>query len=67
MPGAEAVERYRLQACECVRIAQDVSDTRAKLALLEMAQSWLRLAEQAATLPEHQENDGQTVVPFKRA
>ena len=67
MSGAETVERYRRQACECVRIAQDVPDTKAKLALLDMAQCWLRLAEQAATLPEHQENDGQTVVPFKRA
>jgi hypothetical protein len=36
---------YRQHAAECVEIAQDVSDPVRKIALLNMAQSWLTLAE----------------------
>jgi hypothetical protein len=41
------VARYRLYAAECVRLAQDVSVLKQKLTLMEMAQNWLALAEQA--------------------
>jgi hypothetical protein len=44
---SELVERYRLNAAECVRLAQDVTVLKQKLTLLDMAQSWLALAEQA--------------------
>jgi hypothetical protein len=44
---SDLVEHYRLCAAECVRLAQHVSVLKQKLALLDMAQSWLALAEQA--------------------
>jgi hypothetical protein len=43
----EGVLRYRAFAAECLRISQDASDSRTKLALLDMAQTWIRLAEEA--------------------
>jgi hypothetical protein len=43
---SELVERYRFYAAECLRIAQDVPANE-KLSLLNMAQSWLALAERA--------------------
>jgi hypothetical protein len=46
MSADELVARYRLHAASCVDIAQRISDTEGKLALLAMAQSWLALAEQ---------------------
>jgi len=48
MPGAEFVERYRSYAALCIAISRNVSDPTGKLVLLEMAQSWLKLAEQSA-------------------
>jgi hypothetical protein len=44
---SDLVERYRSYAAECVRLAQDVSVLKQKLTLLDMAQSWLALADQA--------------------
>jgi putative IMPACT (imprinted ancient) family translation regulator len=44
----EVVKRYRLHAASCIESAQQLSDKESKLALLQMAQSWLALAEQAA-------------------
>jgi hypothetical protein len=38
---SDLVERYRLYAAECVRLAQDVSVLKQKLTLLDMAQNWL--------------------------
>ncbi len=52
MQGAVLVERYRSYAARCVRISRNVSDPAGKIVLLEMAQSWLKLAEQAAEGPE---------------
>jgi hypothetical protein len=43
---SEIVERYRSHAAECLRIAQSVSPPKEKLALVNMAQCWLDLAEQ---------------------
>jgi hypothetical protein len=48
MQGVESVERYRACAAKCIRISRNIPDTAEKLVLLEMAQSWLKLAEQAA-------------------
>ena len=48
MQGVALVERYRSYAAKCVKLSRNVLDPTAKLVLLEMAQSWLNLAEQAA-------------------
>jgi hypothetical protein len=40
-------EMYRRYALDCLRFASEMSDPSGRLALLEMAQSWARLAEQA--------------------
>jgi hypothetical protein len=52
MQGAEFVERYRSYAAQCVKISQNIPDPTGKLVLLAMAQSWLKLAEQAAEAAE---------------
>jgi hypothetical protein len=44
----ELVARYRSFAAHCVDVAQRLPETESKLMLLDMAQSWLMLAEQAA-------------------
>lgn len=38
---------YRLRAAQCMKLAQDAADSQAKLALLDMAQAWMSLADQA--------------------
>ena len=48
MQGKVFVERYRSYAAKCVKIARNIPDPAEKLVLLAMAQSWLKLAEQAA-------------------
>jgi hypothetical protein len=40
-------ELYQRMAGECVRLARDCSDPCNKTVLLDMAQTWARLAEQA--------------------
>ena len=45
MPGE--VERYRDYAAQCLRVAQATSDSNAKARLLEMADAWRKLAEEA--------------------
>jgi hypothetical protein len=40
-------EDYQHHAAECLRLAEQVTDPFHKMALIEMAQAWLRLAEQA--------------------
>ena len=47
MPGREAARQYRLRARHCLEIAGDLSDPKEKLAMLDMAQAWSKLAEQA--------------------
>ena len=47
MQGVEVVERSRSYAARCLAITRNVSDLTGKLVLVEMAQSWLKLAEQA--------------------
>jgi hypothetical protein len=41
------VGAYQLRAAQCVRLAHAATDPEAKLTLLDMAQAWLALAEQA--------------------
>jgi hypothetical protein len=43
----ELVATYQLHAADCIEIAQRTTDPKSRLALLAMAQSWLKLAEQA--------------------
>jgi hypothetical protein len=38
---------YQERAAQCLRLAQSMSDPTNKALLLEMAQTWVRLAEQA--------------------
>ncbi len=47
MPGSGLVAAYRLHAAHCVEISKTVTDPTQKITLLQMAQIWLRLAEQA--------------------
>ena len=44
---ADAVQRYKEYAAECLRIAQQTNDGHQKVRLLEMADAWKRLAEAA--------------------
>jgi hypothetical protein len=39
--------RYRKYAASCLKFAQSTADPNAKLALLDMAQIWIMLAEEA--------------------
>jgi hypothetical protein len=45
--GVEMVSDYRERAAECVRLASETTNLQHRAALLEMAQSWLRLLDQA--------------------
>lgn len=46
MPGRIDAKQYRVRAQHCLDIARDLGSDR-KLVLLEMAQAWMRLADQA--------------------
>ena len=39
-------KNYQKRAADCLRLAQEVSDPTNKAMLLEMAQTWVNLAEQ---------------------
>ena len=54
------VELYRSYAAECVRLARHSSNPTDKTLLLEMAESWIRMAEraEARTDAEDAEKDG---------
>ena len=41
-------DRYKQFAAECVRVAQQASNPNDKAMLLEMADTWLKLAEKVA-------------------
>jgi hypothetical protein len=45
--GMDDVGRYRKHAANCLSIAQHTADPKAKLALIDMAQIWVALAEEA--------------------
>lgn len=42
-------EEYRQNAADCLKLAQSLTDPAGKAGLLEMAQGWIRLAEQVAS------------------
>jgi hypothetical protein len=42
-----SVDEYRRHALDCFRIAEVTADSRYRITLLNMAQSWLLLAQQA--------------------
>jgi hypothetical protein len=44
-----SADEYRRHASECVRLAQEAQTASDKALLLRMAETWLRLAEQAET------------------
>jgi hypothetical protein len=45
MADSELVAAYRLNAADCTEMARHFGDVEHKIALLDMAQAWLRLAE----------------------
>jgi hypothetical protein len=45
MADSELVAAYRLNAANCTEMARHFGDVEHKIALLDMAQAWLRLAE----------------------
>jgi hypothetical protein len=42
-----SADQYRRYAAECIRVAQQATDPTDKLVLLQMAETWRRLAERA--------------------
>ena len=51
--------RYRRYAAECLEMASIVQDPRTRAALLLMAQTWFRLADQNAS-PDQDVDEDQT-------
>jgi hypothetical protein len=49
MPDEDVVQKYLTRARCCVEIATTMSDVQQRLILLDMAQVWMRLANQAGT------------------
>ena len=45
-------EQYKRRAAECVRMAERTDSAEDKVLLLQMAQTWMRLAEKAEDRPE---------------
>jgi hypothetical protein len=42
-----SAERYRIYALDCVRLSSEVASPETKATLIDMAQCWVRLADQA--------------------
>jgi hypothetical protein len=51
------IEEFRRRAAECVRQAESAETPQHKALLLEMAQKWLQLADQATTIQELLDSD----------
>jgi hypothetical protein len=75
MPGSEeVVAAYHLHAAHCAEIAENTSDPKNRLVLLQMAVAWLKLAEQAqknslvykVLEPLQQQQSGGADVPKKQ-
>ena len=47
MPRRDFAKEYRLRAQHCLDIATDMADLPNRMILLDMAQAWLLLADQA--------------------
>ena len=56
MPRDGRGEVYRVYAATCVMLAQQMDDPQSKVALLNMAQAWLALADQ------HDKNNRTTLI-----
>jgi hypothetical protein len=50
----DAGERYRGYAAECLRLAQATDDANGKARLLQMAEAWRKLADDASTEDKNQ-------------
>jgi hypothetical protein len=42
-----AINEYRLNAAECLCIADEMADPKRKMLLIAMAQAWLKMAQEA--------------------
>ena len=49
---SERARRYQRYAAECLRLAQQSDDAREKAVLLQMAETWRRLAEKGGAHDE---------------
>ena len=47
MGSVSTVGEYRQNAVDCIQLAKAITDVKRKLAIIDMAQAWQRLAEQA--------------------
>jgi len=47
MPARDSARAYRLRAQHCLDIARDMESVAKKMTLLDMAQAWMLLADQA--------------------
>jgi hypothetical protein len=47
MSSGDVVAAYRLNAAKCIEMAHRAADLESKLVLLDIAQAWLALVEQA--------------------
>ena len=48
MSARQRAKDYRLRAQHCLNIAMDMDDLSKRMVLLDMAQAWMLLADQAA-------------------
>jgi hypothetical protein len=51
MADGDEAKEYRRRALECVEMAKTIENPTHRLALLEMAQAWMRLAEKTDKKP----------------
>jgi hypothetical protein len=51
MPGTDDANEYRRCALECVEMANAMDNPAHRVVLLQMAQAWMRLAENADKKP----------------
>jgi hypothetical protein len=51
------IEDFRRRAADCLRLAESAETPQHKTLLLEMAQKWLQLADQAATIQDLLDSD----------
>ena len=56
-------EEYRRRAQECLDLARKISLEKDRAVVLDIAQSWLRLAEQQETQPQSADQQQQQVLP----
>ena len=57
--AVDHASRCREYATQCVRMASETEDEKQKLVLLQMAQHWIALADDAARDPPHNDEPAQ--------